>query len=66
MAVLTISGAAAWVGIRTAMSEKKNDYLKIAGWVGGVGAALIGILYLWGKSGVNQMVGLPAVRVSPS
>lgn len=64
--VLTVSGAAAWVGIRTGMNEKKNPYLKIAGWVGGVGAALIGLLYLGGKSGVNQMVGLPAVRVSPS
>jgi len=68
LAVLSISGAAAWVGIRTGLSEKKNDYLKIAGWVGGVGSALIGILYLGAKSGVTQMVGLPipAVRVSPT
>src|SRR4029077_14131776 len=60
IAVLTVSGAAALVGIRTGMNEKKNDYLKIAGWVGGVGSALIGLLYLGGKSAVNQMVGLPA------
>lgn len=66
IAVLAISGAAAWVGIRTGMGEKKNEYLKIAGWVGGIGSALIGVLYLGAKSGVSQMVGLPAVRVSPS
>ena len=68
LAVLSISGAAAWVGIRTGMTEKKNDYLKIAGWIGGVGSALIGLLYLGAKSGVTQMVGLPipAVRVSPT
>lgn len=68
IAVLTVSGAAAWVGIRTGMNEKKNEYLKVAGWVGGVGSVLIGLLYLGAKSGVTQMVGLPipAVRVSPS
>jgi hypothetical protein len=66
IAVLTISGAAAWVGIRTGMGEEKNDYLKVAGWVGGVGSILIGLLYLGAKSGVSQAIGLPAVRVSPS
>jgi hypothetical protein len=66
VAVLTISGAAAWVGIRTGLGEKKNDYLKVAGWVGGIGSALIGLLYLGAKSGVSQAIGLPAVRVSPS
>lgn len=66
--VLSISGAAAWVGIRTGMSEKKNDYVKMAGWIGGVGAGLLGVLYLGAKSGATQMVGLPipAVRVSPT
>lgn len=64
--VLGVSGAAAWVGIRTGMAEKKNDYLKVAGWVGGVGSAVIGLLYLGAKSGVSQMVGIPAVRVSPT
>lgn len=64
VAVLTITGAAAWVGIRTGMSEKKNDYVKVAGWIGGVGAAFLGLLYLGGKTGVNQMVGMPAMRVS--
>jgi hypothetical protein len=66
LAVLTVTGAAAWVGIRTGMNEKKNGYLKISGWVGGIGSALIGVLYLGAKSGVGQMVGAPAVRVSPS
>lgn len=65
-AILGISGAAAWAGIRTGMTEKQNKYLRIAGWVGGVGAGLIGLLYLGAKSGVGEMVGLPAVRVTPS
>lgn len=64
--VLGVSGAAAWVGIRTALTEKKNDYLKAAGWIGGVGSVIIGLLYLGAKSGYGQIVGLPAVRVSPT
>jgi len=63
-AVLTVTGAAAWVGIRTGLSEKKNEYLKIAGWIGGVGAALLGLLYVGGKTGVSTLVGIPAMRVS--
>lgn len=64
-AVLTISGAAAWIGIRTGLS-KQSKTIKIAGWVGGIGSALIGLLYLGGKSGLNQVASLPAVRVTPS
>lgn len=65
LGVLAVSGSAAWVGIRTGMSEKKNVYLKAAGWVGGVGSVLIGLLYLGAKSGLNQVVGIPGVRVTP-
>lgn len=63
--VLTISGAAAWVGIRTGLS-KQSKTVRIAGWIGGIGSALIGLLYLGGKSGLNQAISLPAVRVTPS
>lgn len=63
--VLTVMGAAAWAGIRTGM-DSENTYLKAAGWVGGVGSALLGLLYLGGKSGIGSDIGLPAVRVTPS
>lgn len=66
LAVLTITGAAAWAGIRTGMKRNENTYVKAAGWIGGVGAGLLGLLYLGSKSGVGQTVGLPAVRVTPS
>jgi hypothetical protein len=64
LAVIAVTAAAAWVGITTALetSDKKK---KIAGWVGGVGSALFGLLYLGGKTGLNQMAYLPAVRVTP-
>lgn len=62
--VLTVTGAAAWTGIRAGMG-KGNMTLKAAGWVGGVGSALVGLLYLGAKSGLGGSVGLPAVRVTP-
>lgn len=65
LAVLGITGAAAWVGITTGLDKSANKTRQYAGWVGGVGSALLGLLYLGGKSGVNQMVSLPAVRVTP-
>lgn len=65
VAVLGVSAAAAWAGINTARTTS-NKYLQAAGWVGGVGAALIGLLYLGTKSGFGQQVGFPAVRISPS
>lgn len=64
-AVLTITAAAAWAAIRTGM-DSENTYLKAAGWVGGLGSALLGLLYLGGKSGIGSDIGLPAVRVTPS
>jgi hypothetical protein len=63
--VLSIASAAAWIGIRTGMG-KGNVYVKSAGWVGGIGSAVLGLLYLGGKSGYNQDLSLPAVRVTPS
>lgn len=63
-AVLGVSAAAAWAGIRTGMRET-NSYVRAAGWIGGIGSVLIGLLYLGAKSGVGQMVGIPAVRISP-
>jgi len=63
--VLAATGAAAWLGITTALDKNSSQTKKIAGWTGGVGAALAGLLYLGGKSGLNQSVGLPAVRVTP-
>ncbi len=65
VAVLGIVGAAAWVGVRTGRKET-NKTLKVAGYVGGIGSALIGLLYLGQKTGMGQKVGLPAVRVSPA
>lgn len=65
IAVLSIASAAAWVGIRAGMGTGSTT-LKAAGWVGGIGSALLGLLYLGGKSGYNQDLNLPAVRVTPS
>ena len=64
-AVLAITGSAAWVGIRSALTSRQNPYVQAASWVGGVGSALFGLFYLGAKSGLGNMVGLPAVRVSP-
>ena len=66
LAVLGITGAAAYVGIQTGLDKSSAKPMKYAGWVGGVGSALMGLLYLGAKSGVGDMIGLPAVRVSPS
>lgn len=60
LAVLAISGAAAWTGVRAGMKEK--GLLKYAGWIGGVGSALIGLLYLGAKADIG---GLPQVYVVP-
>lgn len=65
VAVLTVTAAAAWAGIRTGMGQG-GKYLRAAGWVGGVGSAVLGLLYVGAKSGLGSQVGLPAVRVTPS
>lgn len=66
VAVLGVSAAAAYVGVRTARTKGNSNAIKTAGWVGGVGAALIGLLYLGTKTGVSQMAMLPQVRILPS
>lgn len=63
--VLAITGSAAWVGIRAGM-DGSSQALRAAGWVGGVGSALLGLLYLGGRTGLNDAVRLPAIRVTPS
>lgn len=63
--VLGATGSATWLGITTALDKSSSQPKKITGWVGGVGSALVGLLYLAGKSGLNQVAGLPAVRVTP-
>lgn len=60
--VLAILGSAGWVSIRSATGEK-NPYARVAGWLGGIGSALFGVLYLTGKAGISQ---IPAVRVTPA
>lgn len=64
--VVGATGSAAWLGITTGLDKSESQTKKIVGWVGGVGAAIAGLLYLGGKSGLNQMVSLPAVRVTPN
>lgn len=59
--VLGVTAAATWVGIRTGMSKQPNDLVKVAGWVGGIGSGLLGLLYLGQKAGVQS--GLPRVQV---
>ncbi len=66
VAVLAVTGAAAWVGIRTGLSKTASRSFKYAGWVAGVGSVLLGLLYVGGKSGLGTQIGLPAVRVTPS
>lgn len=63
VAVLGISGAAAYTGVKTGMNKSVKRVDRIAGWIGGVGAALIGLLYLGGKSGISKTVNLPSVQV---
>lgn len=63
--VLSALGAAAYLGISTGI-RKKDSTGKVVGWVAGAGSALLGLLYLGGKSGLGDVVGLPAVRVTPS
>lgn len=61
--VLGASAAAAYTGVRAGMNKSNNKTNRIAGWVGGVGAGLIGLLYLGGKTGVSKTVSLPSVQV---
>lgn len=65
LAVLGITGTAAYLGITNGLNKNQSKAKQAIGWVAGVGSALLGLLYLGGKSGMNQMVSLPAVRVTP-
>jgi hypothetical protein len=65
LVVLSILGAAAYLGITTGL-QKKDATQKAIGWTAGIGSALLTLLYLGGKSGLGDQVGLPAVRVTPS
>lgn len=65
VAVVGITGAAAWLGISIATTPFQPPTRRTLGWIGGVGSALLGVLYIAGKSGLNQAVNLPAVRVTP-
>jgi hypothetical protein len=61
LVVLGVAASAAWVGVRTGMSKQPNTLVKTAGWVGGIGSGLLGLLYLGQKAGINS--GLPKVQV---
>jgi hypothetical protein len=61
--VLGVSAATAYTGIRAGMNKANNKTNRAAGWVGGVGGALLGLLYLGGKTGVAQQIKLPSVQV---
>lgn len=61
--VLGIAGAAAYTGVRAGRDKSMKKANRIAGWVGGVGSALIGLLYLGGKTGISKSVSLPSVQV---
>jgi len=65
LAVLAITGSAAWLGITTGLDKNQSRVRKTVGWIGGAGSALLGLLYLGQKSGVSQRIGIPVVRVSP-
>ena len=65
LVVVAILSASSWAGIRIGLGASATA-LKVAGWVGGIGSATLGLLYLGTKVGVVQDLGLPAVRISPS
>lgn len=64
IAVLGASGAAAWISLRTAMNKREKKTIRTAAWVGGIGSALLGLLYLGTKTGVSSIATLPQVRVT--
>lgn len=58
--VLGLSGAAAYTGVRTGLNKSATKLNRGLGWAGGLGSALLGILYLGAKANVG---GIPQVRV---
>lgn len=63
VAVLGVSAAAAYTGVRKGMDKSAKKVDKIIGWVGGIGAGLVGLLYLGGKTGISRQVSLPSIQV---
>jgi hypothetical protein len=63
--LLAITGSAAWIGIKTALNTQ-DKVTKAAGWVGGVGSALLGLFYLGQKSGLTIGTQVPGVNVYPA
>ena len=63
--VLVALGASAYLGVTTGLNKKSDSVQKTVGWVAGVGSGLIGLLYLGTQIGLNDLIGLPAVRISP-
>jgi hypothetical protein len=66
VAVLGVSAAAAWTGVRAGMNKSTPKLQRAAGWVGGVGGALIGLLYLGTKTGITRSIALPQIQVNPA
>lgn len=64
--VLGISAAAAWTGVRAGMNKTSPKMQRVAGWVGGVGGAFIGLLYLGSKTGITKAIMLPQIQVVPA
>ena len=59
--VVAISGAAAYTGVKTGLNKGQTKTNRALGWAGGVGGALIGLLYLGTKAGMSS---IPQVRVT--
>lgn len=66
VAVLSVMAAAAYTGVRAGMDKDSKKIQRVAGWVGGVGSALLGVLYLGSKTGVTRAIALPQVQVVPA
>jgi hypothetical protein len=64
-ALLAVAGSAAYLGIKTGLGAPSKT-AKTIGWVGGVGSALLGIMYLGQKTGLTIGTGLPALNVYPA
>lgn len=63
LVVLGATVAGAYTGIRAAKNKSNSKTNRAAGWIGGIGSGLIGLLYLTGKTGISKQVSLPSVQV---
>jgi hypothetical protein len=64
--VLSIMAAAAYTGIKAGTDKNAKKVQRTAGWVGGIGSALLGALYLGSKTGLTRTIALPQVQVVPA